>query len=96
MAKTGYYPPLRHRCGGISEGTYRDRPGNADTIALIRPCPSTGKVAVLSISRDTLVEIPGWPREDRIGHAYAHGGADLLVDTVEHFTGGYPLIIISV
>ncbi|MFY9114406.1 MAG: LCP family protein [Dethiobacteria bacterium] len=73
--------------GEFSEGTYRDRPGNADTIALIRPCPSTGKVAVLSISRDTLVEIPGWPREDRIGHAYAHGGADLLVDTVEHFTG---------
>ncbi len=73
--------------GEFAEDTYRDRPGNADTIVLIRACPVSGKAAVLSISRDTLVEIPGYGREDRIGHAHAHGGADTLVDTVEHFTG---------
>ncbi|NLZ28486.1 MAG: hypothetical protein GX887_05915, partial [Firmicutes bacterium] len=73
--------------GEFAEGTFRDWSGSADTIVLIKACPVSGKPAVLSISRDTLVEIPGHGREDRIGHAHAHGGADTLVDTVEHFTG---------
>ncbi|NLI70311.1 MAG: LCP family protein [Firmicutes bacterium] len=73
--------------GEFAEDTYRDRPGNADTIILIRACPVSGKAALLSISRDTLVEIPGSAREDRIGHAHAQGGAGLLVDTVKNFTG---------
>ncbi|QKS72379.1 LCP family protein [Paenalkalicoccus suaedae] len=41
-----------------------------------------GSVKVLSIPRDTLVDIPG-RGEDKINHAHAFGGVDLTIDTVE-------------
>jgi polyisoprenyl-teichoic acid--peptidoglycan teichoic acid transferase len=68
-------------------GTFRPGPGRADTIVLIRAYPSRKKAALLSIPRDTLVEIPGRPGDDKVNHAYAFGQSALLVETVEHFTG---------
>lgn len=68
-------------------GSYRPGPGRADTIVLIKFYPALKKAAVLSIPRDTLVEIPGRPGDDKVNHAYAFGQAELLVKTVERFTG---------
>lgn len=68
-------------------GTYREGTGRADTIVLVQADPLSQKAALLSIPRDTLVEIPGRPGDDKINHAYAFGQAPLLVETVEHFTG---------
>jgi len=73
--------------GEWARGSYRPGPGRADTIVLVKFYPALKRAALLSIPRDTLVEIPGRPGDDKINHAYAFGQAELLVKTVEHFTG---------
>jgi LCP family protein required for cell wall assembly len=56
-----------------------------DTIMLLH-VPSDGRPALISVPRDSLVEIPGHG-EERINAAYAFGGAALLVQTLENATG---------
>ncbi|HZK25105.1 MAG TPA: LCP family protein [Oscillospiraceae bacterium] len=67
-------------------GTYRPGEARADTIVLMQLDLENKTVAMLSIPRDTLVEIPGYAGTDKINHAHAFGGTKLLVETVEHFT----------
>ncbi len=67
-------------------GSYREGPGRADTIILAKTRPAQGTAAMLSIPRDTLVQVPE-RGDDKVNHAYAYGGADLLVETVEQFSG---------
>ena len=50
--------------------------GRADTIMVMHINPVDEQVAVLSIPRDTLVNIPGYG-EDKINAAYALGGEEL-------------------
>lgn len=63
-----------------------DDVGRSDTLFLVSIDPKTHKVFQLSIPRDTRVQIPkhGW---DKINHAYALGGKDLTIATVEKFLG---------
>ena len=56
-----------------------------DTIMLLH-IPTEGRPALISVPRDSLVEIPGHG-EERINAAYAFGGAPLLVQTLEEATG---------
>ena len=65
--------------------TYRPGPGRADTILLLQLNLEDNTASMLSIPRDTLVDIP-LRGEDKINHAHAFGGPDLLVQTVESFT----------
>jgi LCP family protein required for cell wall assembly len=58
----------------------------SDTIMLLQLDPRKRRGVVLSIPRDTRVEIPGHGF-DKINAAYAYGGADLAVRTVANFTG---------
>ena len=69
------------------KGSYRPGKGRADTIVLLQLDLEERTVAMLSIPRDTLVEIPGYAGTDKINHAYAFGGSELLLGTVEQFTG---------
>ncbi len=56
-----------------------------DTIMLVQIVPKTGRVELLSIPRDLLVEIePGV--EDRINAAYAYGGIEQTVITLQSYT----------
>lgn len=55
--------------------------GRADTIMLLHINPQQQKAALLSIPRDTLVEIPGYG-EDKINAAYSYGGEELMIQTV--------------
>ncbi|NEE04078.1 LCP family protein [Phytoactinopolyspora halotolerans] len=57
----------------------------ADTIMLLH-VPSGGRPALISIPRDSVVDIPG-EGSQRINAAYAFGGPALLVETVEANTG---------
>jgi len=58
--------------------------GRADTIVFLSISPKTKDVLILSIPRDSRVEIPG--REmDKINHAYAFGGEGLISKTVSSF-----------
>ena len=57
----------------------------ADTMMLLHKAPN-GSSYLVSLPRDTLVEIPGHGRY-KLNAAFAFGGAPLLVETVEDFTG---------
>ncbi|MDD5015558.1 MAG: LCP family protein [Atribacterota bacterium] len=58
--------------------------GRADTIVLLSVSPKTKDVLILSIPRDTRVEIPERGM-DKINHAYAFGGEKLVSRTVSLF-----------
>lgn len=66
------------------------RPGEtmarSDTMIVAKVDPQTGQVWMLSIPRDTRVEIPGYG-VDKINAATAYGGVDLAIETVEDFLG---------
>jgi len=56
--------------------------GRSDTIILATVDVENKDVFLLSIPRDSYVDIEG-EGKDKINHAYAAGGMDLLIDTVE-------------
>ncbi len=58
--------------------------GRSDTMMFLSLNPDTEEMLMFSIPRDTRVNIPG-RGEDKINHAYAFGGAELSVQTVEEF-----------
>ncbi|MCK4240121.1 MAG: LCP family protein [Candidatus Atribacteria bacterium] len=58
--------------------------GRADTIVFLSISPKTKDALILSIPRDTRVEIPGRGM-DKINHAYAFGGEKLISETVNSF-----------
>ncbi|WP_419954330.1 LytR family transcriptional regulator [Neobacillus niacini] len=59
--------------------------GRSDTMIVLSVNPNNNSVKMLSIPRDTMTEIVGRGKEDKINHAYAFGGVPMAVDTVEHF-----------
>jgi len=60
--------------------------GRTDTIILVHVSPGQKKAVMISIPRDLKVNIPGHG-QDKINAAYAFGGPDLLVKTVEDNLG---------
>ncbi|HEY5651392.1 MAG TPA: LCP family protein [Acidimicrobiia bacterium] len=58
----------------------------ADVIILLRIVPEDGTAQMLSIPRDTYVDIAGHGK-NKINSAFAFGGAPLMVETVSNFTG---------
>lgn len=58
--------------------------GRSDTMMFLSLNPDTEEMLMFSIPRDTRVNIPG-RGEDKINHAYAFGGAELSVQTIEEF-----------
>lgn len=59
--------------------------GRSDTMIVLTVNPNNNSVKMLSIPRDTMTEIVGKGKEDKINHAYAFGGVSMAVDTVEKF-----------
>lgn len=59
--------------------------GRSDSLMLMTLNPSTQTMKLLSIPRDTYTEIVGKGTMDKINHAYAFGGMDMSVKTVENF-----------
>lgn len=60
----------------------------ADTLMLFRVYPDTGRIKVLSVPRDLLVEIePGV--EDKVNASYAYNGVSGTTGAVENLTGAY-------
>jgi LCP family protein required for cell wall assembly len=72
--------------GRFPGGASREGVGRTDTIILACLNPQNQAVNLLSIPRDTLVEIPGHG-EDKINHAHPFGGMPLVIKTVERFSG---------
>lgn len=59
--------------------------GRSDTMIVLTVNPNLNTVKMLSIPRDTRTDIIGKGKEDKINHAYAFGGVDMSVKTVEDF-----------
>lgn len=59
--------------------------GRSDTIIVLTVNPTQNSIKMLSIPRDTRTEIVGKGKEDKINHAYAFGGEEMSMNTVEHF-----------
>lgn len=59
--------------------------GRSDTVIAMTINPEKNSVKMVSIPRDTRTEIIGRGFEDKINHAYAFGGVEMSMDTVENF-----------
>lgn len=59
--------------------------GRSDSLIVLTVNPSQNSVKMLSIPRDTRTEIIGRGTQDKINHAYAFGGVEMSMDTVENF-----------
>lgn len=64
--------------------------GNSDTMLLVRLMPDTHKINVLSIPRDTLVELPG-KGIDKINDANVIGGAEAAAKSVSNLLSNIPI-----
>ena len=53
----------------------------SDTIILCTFQPESGRITLTSFLRDLYVKIPGW-QNNRLNAAYAHGGRELLQETL--------------
>jgi len=73
---------------GLDHGQGRREEGNnrSDVIMIAHIDESRGQTRLLSIPRDSYVSIPGYG-EAKINEAYALGGPELAVKTVEQVTG---------
>lgn len=59
--------------------------GRSDTIIVLTVNPNLNSIKMLSIPRDTRTEIVGRDELDKINHAYAFGGVEMSINTVEKF-----------
>ena len=57
--------------------------GRTDTMIVVTVNPDLGTMKMLSIPRDSRVEIVGNGTVEKINHAYARGGIPMTIDTVE-------------
>src|SRR5690606_4169754 len=58
--------------------------GRSDAMIVLTLDPKNDKMQLISIPRDTHTYIVGKNIEDKINHAYAFGGSDMSVATVEN------------
>ena len=69
---------------GVDSGALgRTEQGRSDSIVVATINPSTKKMLLLSVPRDTYAEIVGNGTSDKINHAYAFGGTEMSINTVQ-------------
>lgn len=59
--------------------------GRSDTMIVMTVNPNKKSMEMLSIPRDTRVEIVGKGKDDKINHSYAFGGVEMSMNTVEKY-----------
>ena len=65
--------------------TEEGNPTRSDVIKLLTIDPVSKRAQLLSLPRDTYVDIEGHKGKTKLGHAYAYGGEELAEKTVERF-----------
>ncbi|HDR8072379.1 TPA: LytR family transcriptional regulator [Bacillus cereus] len=61
--------------------------GRSDSLMLLTLNSKQKSMKLLSIPRDTYTEMVGKDKKDKINHAYAFGGIDMAVKSIENFIG---------
>ncbi|MEN3005704.1 LCP family protein [Dehalobacterium formicoaceticum] len=69
----------------VGSDSRNGEPARSDTIILVFLDKEQKSVGVLSIPRDTYVNIAGKNLKTKINHAHAYGGIEMTKDTVEEF-----------
>lgn len=73
---------------GVDNGQYDDGfhsgPGRTDAIMIVSINKEENKVSLLSVPRDTYLNIPGRGM-DKVNHAYAYGGINLSIKALSAF-----------
>lgn len=59
--------------------------GRSDTMIVLAVNPTLQSTKMMSIPRDTYVDIIGLEMKDKLNHAFAFGGIEMSMATVEHF-----------
>lgn len=59
--------------------------GRSDTMIVLTVNPALQSTKMVSIPRDTYSEIVGMGFDDKLNHAYAYGGIEMSLASVEHF-----------
>ena len=59
--------------------------GRSDTMMVAKVSPEDKQTTIVSIPRDTYVDIVGHDTKDKINHAYAFGGTAMAMDTVQKY-----------
>ncbi|MBF0705375.1 LytR family transcriptional regulator [Alkalihalobacillus hwajinpoensis] len=59
--------------------------GRSDTMIMITVNPNDNSMIMFNIPRDTRTEIIGRGTVEKMNHAYAYGGVEMAMDTVENF-----------
>ena len=71
---------------GVDTGDLgRTETGRSDAIMVATVSPEDNKTQVISIPRDTYMEIVGYGTFDKINHAYAFGGPAMSMDSLEKY-----------
>jgi cell envelope-related function transcriptional attenuator common domain len=71
---------------GVDTGDLgRTEQGRSDTLMVATINPRKQTTTLVSIPRDTYLEIVGHGTEDKVNHAYAFGGPAMAMDTVEKY-----------
>lgn len=68
-----------------TDATEEGNPTRSDVIMLLTIDPVSKRAQLLSLPRDTYVNIEGHEGKTKLGHAYAYGGEELAEKTVEDF-----------
>ncbi|WP_078555890.1 LCP family protein [Bacillus alkalicellulosilyticus] len=75
--------PISILLAGV-DSTGEEHEGRSDTLIVLTVNPNTQSAKMVSIPRDTRTEIIGRGQLDKINHAYAFGGVQMTIDTVEN------------
>ncbi|MBO2944500.1 LCP family protein [Paenibacillus sp. F411] len=62
-----------------------DEPARSDTMIMAVVRPKESNILLISVPRDTYVEMVGRGHKDKITHAFAFGGHQMALDTMEAF-----------
>ncbi|HZH62824.1 MAG TPA: LCP family protein [Metabacillus sp.] len=68
---------------GLEDYSSDGENGRTDTLIVVTVNPTHQTIKMVSIPRDTFVTIPEEGRKTKINHAYAYGGKESTIDTVE-------------
>lgn len=75
---------------GIDSDSQREKENSgqrSDSIVLMSINPDEKKTVMVSVPRDTRTKIVGHGTTEKINHAYAYGGPDMAVKSLEHLMG---------
>ncbi|RNA67747.1 LCP family protein [Alteribacter keqinensis] len=77
--------PLSFLLMGVDTGGSRTDRGRTDTLMVVTVNPADESMKMMSIPRDTRTEMFGRGVDDKINHAYAFGGPEMAMASVENF-----------